>query len=177
MRRKPWSLAKLHRACHSAPVVWLALQELADARGSARVTPTRAELCKLTGIRKPDTVSKALTALRKAAWIEIDHVPVSKAGKRTATLLRVVLRRDTTDRFRKHRKRGPTGPRAVCTEKRGNSRPRKTGQDSLLQREGASPPPLSGGTDTPGCTSEDNGASRNGRLTPIPEIIGGLPRG
>jgi len=53
-------LAQVYRSCPAAPAVWLALQDLAEQRGSLVVTPTRAHLMKLTGIRSAETVSRAL---------------------------------------------------------------------------------------------------------------------
>jgi len=74
-------------------VVWLALTDLADARGSAVVTPTRGQLAALTGIRRHKSISQVLTTLEKAGWIDRMHVPVIVGGKRAATLLRIILRR------------------------------------------------------------------------------------
>ena len=92
-RARPWSLARVARACRSAPVVWLALNNLADARRSAVVTPTRANIADAGGLRSAKTVSAALTILEAAGWIERVHVPVTIGGKRAATLLRIMLRR------------------------------------------------------------------------------------
>ena len=90
-RARHWSLARVVSKRPSAAAVWLALCDMATARGSPVVTPTRAQLHKMTGKNKK-TVSAALTTLEEAGWIERFHVPVSKAGKRSATLLRIVLR-------------------------------------------------------------------------------------
>lgn len=92
--KKPVTLASLFQRCRFAPVVWLALLELSAERGGSRiVTPTRTELAKRTGIDRFPTISAALTALEKAGWIERHHVPSFRGSRRTATLLRIELRR------------------------------------------------------------------------------------
>jgi hypothetical protein len=92
-RRNPLSLARLTKQCRSAGIVWVALVELAESRGGSYVTPTRAQLCELTGIDRERTISEALSALEFAGWIRREHIPVSSQGKRTATLLRIALRK------------------------------------------------------------------------------------
>lgn len=134
------------------------------------MTPTRGQLAELTGLGKLETVSRALTTLEKAGWIDREHVPVTKAGRRTATLLRIVVRGDailslrkarktgateavvslggTGTRFRKARKTGATGRNAVEHQKRAKGRAPKTGQD-FPKGKGtcptAVPPPLPAG--------------------------------
>ena len=76
----------------SAAAVWLALCDLSAARRSSVVTPTRAQVSSMTGLRLR-TVSNSLTTLEKAGWIDRAHIPVTNEGKRTATLLRIVLLR------------------------------------------------------------------------------------
>jgi len=92
-RRHQWPLAKVVRACPSAASVWLAMLDLAGERGSALITPTRKQLAALSGIGKLATVSRALTTLERAGWIVREHIPVKDGGVRSATLLRIVLRR------------------------------------------------------------------------------------
>ena len=101
------------------PTVWLALLDLSAERGSLLVTPTRDALAKRAGIRRLETISRALTVLEGASWIERTHVPRFKDGRRTATLLRIRLRRTA-------RKTRSTEKSAVRSEKRNGSKARKT---------------------------------------------------
>ncbi|MFH0983387.1 MAG: helix-turn-helix domain-containing protein [Planctomycetota bacterium] len=137
-RAKPWPLADVYRASHAAPVVWLALLDLADKRGTPVVTPTREGLAKATGIDRHKSISRALTALEQAGWIDRRHVPVGKGGRQVATLLRIVLRRrgrktPHTGRNALGAKSALYGAKAVEGEKRPNF---PTG------RGRARPPPL-----------------------------------
>jgi hypothetical protein len=128
-RRAPCSLARLVRTCRSAPAVWVALCDMADARGSTIVTPTRLDIAEATGIARVATISAALSALECCGWLERCHVPVDDAGCRRATLLRIVLRR--TERKALCMKRS-----AVWSEKRSRGTERKTRHD-FSYREGA----------------------------------------
>ena len=136
-RPKEWTLAKVRQTCPSAPAVWVALCDMAAERGSNLVTPTRESLAAATGIKKPGTISEALTALTKAQWIDRILVASSQNGLRT-TLLRIVLRRSA-------RKTVRTGQGSVDAEKRHDSRCRKTGADFPYGkgRDSSSPRPAS----------------------------------
>ncbi len=90
-RRRQWPLARITKACRSAPAVWLALLELGAEKGSPVVTPTRGELSKTSGIQRVRTISTALSILVEAGWIRRVHVPVLNRGSRHATLLRITL--------------------------------------------------------------------------------------
>ena len=93
-RRGPqWTIGQVYGKRPSALAVWTALCDMADERGSSVLTPTRVQLAELTGIKRHKTISAALTTLEAAGWVDRVHVPVSEHGKRTATLLRIVLRR------------------------------------------------------------------------------------
>jgi hypothetical protein len=92
-RARPWTLAKVFGSSPTALAVWCALCELSDARRSPVVTPTRDELARAVGIARHKTISATLTLLEVAGWIDRAHVPVTTNGARTATLLRIVLRR------------------------------------------------------------------------------------
>jgi hypothetical protein len=129
-RRTPWSLARLVRECRSAPAVWIALSDLADAHGSVSVTPTRDELACATGLSRLRTISTGLTALERGGWIDRVHVPVCVGGRQTATCLRIVLRR-------MGRKSTPTKPSAVWVENRPHAKGRKSTQDFFSEEEGA----------------------------------------
>lgn len=120
-RKREWPLADLWRACHSAPAVWLALLELADSRSI--ITPTRAKLSQVTGIKQHKTISTALTALEQAGWIDRLHVPVRTGGRQTATLLRILIVR------RRGRFSPSTARKHVEGEKRPKGRGRKTPSD------------------------------------------------
>lgn len=90
-RPKLATLAELRTACRDAPVVWLALCELAAERGSNYVTPTRAKLSEMTGVTRLKNISAGLTALHRAGWIQRELIPVTAGGRQTARLLRIVL--------------------------------------------------------------------------------------
>ena len=94
VKRRPrqWTLDRLYRECRAAAVVWLALSEIANEAGSNHVTPTREVLSKMTGIRRLQTISAALTALSKAFWAVIEHIPVVENGEQVGSVLRIKLR-------------------------------------------------------------------------------------
>ena len=104
-RRHPWPLARLFNFNRLAPVVYVALKQLEVERGSPVVTPTIPDLCKLTGCRREQSVSAALTALHAAGWITRIHV----CPEPDVTLLRIVIHRN-------QRKSLPTGRDAVTNE-------------------------------------------------------------
>jgi hypothetical protein len=133
-RPRQWTLAELRKACGSAPTVWLALTDMATDRSSAIVTPTRQMIADATGIKKPLTISRALTALECGGWIDRAHIPVINGGIRTATLLRLVLRRGTWHLRRKHPKRDHTKKPAVESQKGTKGKVPKRDQDSLSER-------------------------------------------
>lgn len=129
-RRHPLPLAVLNRKCRSAAVVWVALQDMASERGSHLVTPTREELMTRTGISRTQTISKALTALDKAGWIERNIVRQPGSGGQFVTLLRVVL-------LRTQQKTHRTDRTSVRSGKRTDSTGRKTPLDSSKEERGA----------------------------------------
>jgi len=133
-RPKLATLAELRTACRDAPVVWLALCEMAAERGSNYVTPTREKLSERTGIARLKTISAALTALHQAGWIQRKHTPVSAGGQQTATLLSIILRRvpssGTSDRPYRGRKTPRTYKTHVEREIGPIARGRKTPQES-----------------------------------------------
>lgn len=90
-RAKPWPLAKVFAKSPTALAVWFALLEDAEARRSTVVTPTRDELALAVGTKRLKTISMTLTLLERAGWISRSHVPVSRGGQRTATLLRIAI--------------------------------------------------------------------------------------
>ena len=146
-RRKQWSLAKLCDKCPSVALVWLALLDMAAERGSSVLTPTRETLARATGIRKHRTISKSLTRLEDAAWIDRVHVPVVSNGQRK-TLLRLILRRKGPSRAytKQSAVEAPQGPKG-----RGPSRahdfPKGKGADTA--------PPLMGADGTTrGCAAQ-----------------------
>lgn len=116
-------MARVTKACRSAPAVWLALEHLSVERGSPTITPSRPEISELSGIRDVKTISRALTILAEAGWIGRVHVPKFKSGARSATWLRITLRRKT-------QKTPSTGVDAGCgpvrPKKRYKGRTRKT---------------------------------------------------
>jgi hypothetical protein len=113
-RGNVWTLAAVFRTTPMALAVWCALCELADARRSSVVTPTRAKLARAIGIDRQKSVSAALTLLERAGWIERVHVPVTSGGIQRATLLRIVLcrkRRSSAPYGAKRRRGRSSGPR------------------------------------------------------------------
>ena len=75
---RPWSLNHLKKCggCKDAFLVWLALETLSIQAGNKIITPTRALISALTGINRPSTISKALTALHNARWIYCVSKPI-----------------------------------------------------------------------------------------------------
>ncbi|MFA7279139.1 MAG: hypothetical protein WC100_03495 [Sterolibacterium sp.] len=73
-----------------APAVWLALQQIANERGSPTVTPTRAQLVKLSGVNRVATISDCLSVLELAGWIDRKLMPVNNNGK-MVRMLRIKL--------------------------------------------------------------------------------------
>ena len=128
-KQREWSLARVTKACRSAPIVWLALLDLSEFRGSPVITPTREELSKLSGIPRVKTISRALTILEQAGWIARIHVPISVRNVRQATLLRITL-------CRRGRKAPLTATSAVEGAKRPKGRGRKAPHDSPTERGG-----------------------------------------
>jgi len=104
-RPRQWTLEEVYKACHAAVVVYVALEDLDAERRSRLVTPTRAQIAVMTGITRKPTLSKALTNLEQAHWIQRTHVGVVTNGLQTATVLRIVL-------LRRERKTFPTEHRA-----------------------------------------------------------------
>lgn len=139
-RRKIWPLAKLAATCSRAPVVWLALLDMRAERGSCVLTPTRETLAAATGIRRLPTLSRALTTLENAGWLERVLIPVRTGGVRTATLMRVVLKRAP----RMERKVFSTARAAVWNEKCSKGRERKVFSDFPSERGGLNAPALDG---------------------------------
>lgn len=139
-RPKMATLAELRASCREAPVIWLALCEMAVERGANLVTPSRELLSKRTGIKRMKTISAALTALELAGWIQRKHVPVKQGGKQLATLILVVLNRVPQRDTVQSNHRGRKTPRMAKTTIEGEKRPstlgRKSPQDSL-KRESA----------------------------------------
>ncbi len=168
-RRKPWTLAKVHQTCRSAPAVWVALGGLAAANGSRLVTPTREQLANATGIRRHKTISTALTALERAAWIDRTHVPVTVGGLQTATLLRIVLLGEVGTAPRKGRKTPQTARSAVQGAKRPKGRGRKSPQDSLREREAPRAAVGEAAAGTPTYANEHERAEGQGR--PIADVL------
>ena len=149
-----WTLRKVYAECRAAPVVWIALLDMATERGRAVVTPTRDVLVEATGITRLPTISAALTALESAGWIDRVHVPVYEGGRQTATTLRIIIRRrerklcamaGKTKRPRSERKSCATAEVTVANENRSKGSERKTFQDSLTGRGCPMSPPADAG--------------------------------
>jgi hypothetical protein len=158
MKRNPrhlWPLARLFSLNRLAPVVYVALQQLSAERRSPVITPTRNELCRLTGCRRAKTISGALTALHSAGWITRNLVKPSEG----ITWLRIVIRQSAVRGgvCGRGRKTPLTGHAAVRGEKRPISKGRKSPLDSL-KREGANRHPLSAGVVSP---LDNNNGNKN----------------
>ena len=128
--RAQFTLGQVYVIYRAAPVVWLALQDMAGRRRSSVITPTRAELAKATGIRRHRTISTALSVLEAAGWLSRIHIPVNADGHRTATLLRLML-------CRKGQKLTHTGKNSVWVKNRPKGKGQKLTQDSPTEREAA----------------------------------------
>lgn len=164
-RKAPAPLSIMRGLKGDGPSVYLALADLAAEVGARVVTPTREQLSQLTGIKKLDAISKALTALSKARWIHRIHVPVSSGGVQIATLLRIVL-------LRMPPVYGGNGKAAVSTRNRGSSveriHPVQGAYDGRARR-----PPKQGAQLDPLNRVEDS-LYREGCTTPAPlEGVGG----
>ncbi len=89
--QRQWTLAKVTKACRSAPAVWLALEKYASEKCSRMITPTRPKLAELSGIVRVKTISQALGVLERAGWLKRSHLPVHRAGRRCATYIVITL--------------------------------------------------------------------------------------
>lgn len=114
----------------SAPVVWLALEELAAKSGSSLVTPTRPQISEITGIKRKQTISAALTALVQGGWIERSHKLVTKVDGNLAKLTRIFLLRP----------RNPFDTSAPIVRKRNRSKGKQSQVSSGFRSETAHTP-------------------------------------
>jgi hypothetical protein len=147
-RRPAWPLSKVVAVCRSAPAVWLALQNISEERRTHIVTPTRTDLSQRCGVARANTISRALSTLEEAGWLEREHVPVFEGAQRVATLLRIVLRKQQISPHTKpiavgNRKRCKGMPQNPCQrdqlhshKNRCEGKPQKLWQDSSKE-EGA----------------------------------------
>ena len=144
-RVRVWPIAKVYAERPCALAVWLALDDLRTERGTSVVTPTRAVLSARSGANEK-SVSAALTLLASAGWIDRVHIPVLTGDARTATLLRIVLRR----KGRRVRKIAPQRGRSTPYQARGavegvqrpireGSREGVQGPKTFLKERGAVP--------------------------------------
>jgi len=134
-RRRPWPLRRLMGTHRSAPLVWLALLQLSVQTGSLVVTPTRQELVELSGISRPQTISKALSTLVSAGWIHRKQVhAVDNHGIPIATMLKITLLRQALANFRSvnNKKRSSRQHPSQCEQQ-------ETVADSLRERAHTSP--------------------------------------
>lgn len=129
MKRRQWSLARVTKACRSAPAVWLALEQLAADKGARIVTPTRDLLCKLGGLRNVKTVTLALNTLEAAGWVDRAHFPAYRASGQRVTLLKIILRYTTQKTTR-------IGTPPIRPVKRSQGKTQKTGRNSPTERGG-----------------------------------------
>lgn len=90
-RPRQWPLPRLWKACKAALPVWYALHDLANESGTNTVTPTRAKLAQMTGIRRLPTITDALRALSQGKWLRIEHIPVVENRKQVGTVLKIKL--------------------------------------------------------------------------------------
>ncbi len=163
---KPWPLAKVYAECRAAPVVWLALWDMATERGAPLVFPTREGLAKDTGITRLPTITAALKALADAHWIDRIHVRVPRAGSGIATCLRVILRYGAQKTF-------AITSRRMANDIRSHSSAQKSFADSSYGRGGVPKrrrPPADAGASTgrpkthaPKKTAEEHSAVRTER--------------
>src|SRR5947208_1392932 len=90
-RPRQWAMGEVHDQCRSAVAVWAALCDMTDAHETSHLTPTRAQLSNLSGVRDEDTVSKALGVLAEAGWITKETRPVTEGGKITAKVYSITI--------------------------------------------------------------------------------------
>lgn len=140
-RKTAWTLAQLYGKCPSALAIWDVLETLGAIRGSGIVTPTRTQLAELTGIHRLPTISRGLTVLEEAGWIDRAHVPIYRGNRQTATCLRIVLRRRERSALR-------TKAGAVENAQRSKGREHSALRDFPSERGGSRPRPLDGAEDT-----------------------------
>ncbi len=117
------------RSGRTAALLWLALEEIAQAKGSVYITPTRAILADLTGIERLPTISHALTVLHNAGWIEARVIPKFENGVRTASFLSIVLRKQTV----KLKLSKPTKPHTLTSES-ANRKPASQKPVDMVER-------------------------------------------
>jgi len=157
-KRKPaWPLSKVVAVCRSAPAVWLALQNISEERRTHIVTPTRTDLSQRSGVARANTISRALSTLEEAGWLEREHVPVFEGAQRVATLLRIILRKQQIPPHTKpsavgNRKRCRGMPQNPCQRDQSHSnrnccegKPRNLWQDSSIEEGAHDAAPACGG--------------------------------
>ncbi len=131
--RETESLKSVLTRCLSAASVYQALLELSCTQKRSWVFTSRASIRELTGLSK-NTISKALTALHEAGWIErgLHYLKDNGALK---SLLRVQILRDPMDptmatKFRRTQRRPKSGSHKADQKPLRNS----------SKEEGTSPP-------------------------------------
>jgi len=136
-RGKQWTLLQVKAECRSALIVWCALLEMAGERGSRMIFPTHKRLEELTGIKRPGTLSKSITTLDAAGWIQRTNSLHNEPGKGFVTFSRVIIRRGQYSTISKTHKKN------MIVKKRHRSNGRKTSIDSSKEeRVRLTPPPL-----------------------------------
>lgn len=128
-RPAEWTLAEVVNECPRATAIWVALHDMSVERGSPVVTPTRKELAARASTSLT-IVSRSLTTLTKAGWIDREHVPVVEGNRQVATMLRVVIRRSA-------QKIGATVKNAVAHKKSALASAQKIGADFPSERGAA----------------------------------------
>lgn len=174
VKRRPrqWPLDRLYRECRAAPVVWLALSEIANEVESNHVTPTRELLSKRTGIRRMQTVSDALTTLSQGHWAKIEHIPVTENHRQVGTVLEIkLLHRRNENRCIGRNAEGQAKSHSRCNENRCIAKQRKSLQESPTET-GASRVALGTATGTPALAPPVPNDSDAGPVRSIVEILG-----
>lgn len=177
-RTNPWSLDRVVKGRLSAAAVWIALNDLAEEKGSSVVTPTRKDLSTRTGVSEK-YISKALTRLEEAGWIDRHHVPVQHDGQRTATLLRVTIRRNGQSKIAANNR--SDAPRGRRRQPPKEAMPANgTGSDCRKGRLTTATAHMSvdgvEGPEGKGClTPQDFPSERGGASSPSPLLCDGAP--
>jgi hypothetical protein len=133
-RIKLWSLARLHTECPAATAVWMALDEMRTAKGSAMLTPTREDIAAATGIGRLRTISTALTTLDSAGWIERHTVTRPGRAGGVVKLMRIIV-------SRKGQNSTHTGARSVRVKNRPISKGQNSTHDFPYGKGAAEPQP------------------------------------
>jgi hypothetical protein len=144
---------------------------VAAESGANVVTPTRAQLSTMTGIRRLPTITAALTALSKGKWAAIEHVPIIENRDIVGSVLKIkLLHRANENRYVGKKAKGIAPNQHRAHKKRSTTGERNSLADSPTERARRVPAlsPIGGsGHNAPAKTKATNildGASKAGEV-------------